>query len=169
MVKYIIGFITKKNIILILVFFLSLPLALNNTTNIIQSLISSHYITLIANNIYIVYSFNRINYFNDLRNLIIPRISNKNFYMNNIIIGLLSALIYAVLLYATNIVFFGFPPRGYFVFVAGFMFLNLLLYIVVEMVLLQQLGRNPTYIFFILAIVLNFYFHYGIVMPNIFN
>lgn len=167
-------FANRTDIYIYIVLFLTIPLAMYNVENIIQSLLCSHYTTLVLNNIYLAISYQRIGRIQDMRSILISRLGLKRYINDCCLLSVLSVTIYCSLLYVLNILFYGFPSSEYFMLVALFMIVNYLVLLCEEVILLQQTvcKTKINLMYLMLAIVINLYFHYGIIIPfmeNIFR
>lgn len=153
----------KRYIILMILLILLHPVLTGGITNIANGLIFAHFPTLILNNLYILLIYRRICFFNSLRYLIIPRIGKKLYFITNLIFSIFSFLFY----YLVLTVFF---CSVYIIrqedmpLLIVFCILNFFLYLIFELLMLFQLNKEKSLVYVIIPIILNLYFHYGIVL-----
>lgn len=161
------NYVSLKAIGLLLILFALTPIATYNVENIIQGLIGSNYITLILNNLYIIFAFQRVNKINDLQNILIPRITLRQFYVEQMKLGMITICIYSILLYSSCFLFFGLAPEHYEQYVTLFMLTNFVIYVIEELILSLQIGKKESWIYLVLPIAINFYYHYCIIVPQL--
>lgn len=155
-----------KQIMLVIILVISIiPFSLN-ATNYIQAFITSHYITLITNNIFLGICNHVICQYIDVQNLIIQR---KNFSRYTIIVfvSVISLLIiYIYLILCCGLLIFDICKVINNVSLYYTFYCFIVLFCCNMILLLQILtGKNNVYIIFVMLV--NLIVHYCLIIPNI--
>lgn len=165
--KYILSLNLKTFYSLCIIFFTVLLFCYKANSYLI-GIVSSNFIALIINNVYLGISNNDICKSIDIQDFVIPRIGFKQFLICNItsMIFRISIYTFFVLLYGIilfgNSDFFSITSIWYTVVLITSLFIE-------EMIILQQIvmGKNNAHI--LVSILLNLIMHYCIIIPSLIN
>lgn len=159
--------ISLKILIIVFISLLLLPMMVIKTTsdiNLLSVSLSSNYITLVLNQIYILVMFKRVKTINSVYDKIVCRIGTKEFFKKYILLIATNILLYFAVLYTIVYVLVGLPMIYIIPFLI-FLIINFASFMIQELICLIMIENNQNkYIW--LPIIINLFFHY--VIANIF-
>lgn len=134
------------------------------TNNYIAAIAWAHFPTLILNNLFLMKEYSRINEKNNLINLIVPRIGYQKFMKEAYIENVINAILYSVYFHLSMYILYPFIPNGYELKIIIFIFINTLVYVFENLILILQYFNKKSIIYLVIVILINIVFHYFVIM-----
>lgn len=160
--------ISKKEYIIFIFVLLITPVFVTRHIDAFSTLLHAHFITLVWNNLYIIFWYHAICRFNQLLSMLIPRILCDKFLNQTLKLSILFSFLYTVFVLSITLMLSDHLPKDYHQFFLQYCLLFILLNFVESAIILMQLNKNKNILYVAIPILLNLVSHYAI-MPSIFS
>lgn len=160
--------IKAKDLIIIMAPILISFVFINVDSTYNQYLIYSHYIALIPNTIFILISYRIYSKVNDMYNSIAIRIGCIKVLKYSTLIAIILILVYSVLLYSYNSLFYALPSGDDLKLLGLFILSNTACYLIEHIIMILQIGVKKNILYIFIPIAINFAYHFYFV-PYFFN
>lgn len=168
MSKYFIKSITLKEYLFFFLLIMITPVFITNHVNTLDTFLHSHFITLVWNNLYLIFWYHSICKLNEMTYMLIPRITLEKFYTNLFKLSTTVSLLYSLFITFYTIILTAPVPQSYNHFLLLYLLLMILSNFIESSLILLHIGSNKHLIFIAISILLNISLHYAI-MPSIFS
>ncbi len=163
MVKLYIDNIKLREYLLIIIPILISPMFIGSDGVYLDTIMYSHYITLIPNVVFLIFCYKQYSKINTMFTIITTRLGGFKVFLFSVSFGIVAILFYSILLYLFIASFVQFTDTTSIEMTFIYIGSSIIFYLLEQFIMVFQLGNKKNILYILLPIMLNFFFHYYLV------
>lgn len=160
MIKLYIHNISINEYLIIAIPILLAPFLMGTSGVYLDTIIFSHYITLVPNVIFIIFCYKQYSKINAMYTIIATRIGSFKAFFTTIIFSVTATLCYSAILYSYLAIFLKLPNVSDMKVTYLYIGTSIIIYLTEQFIMAFQIGKKKNLLYVLLPILLNFAFHY---------
>lgn len=160
MIKLYFNNITTKEYLLLIFPILIAPIVMGTQGIYLDTILYSHYITLVPNIIFIMFCYKQYYKINVMYNIIVTRIGSFKTFTISVFFGVGITILYSAILYLYLATFLRFPYTMNMKITFIYICISIFIYLSEQIIMTFQLGNKKNVLYILIPVTINFIFHY---------